>query len=204
MTRRAAFLLVSALAVVAASCSSEPEPFAGYVRTPTPSVAEVSLPAVDPDHAGEFPFVADEGGLLVVYFGYTSCPDVCPTTLADLSAALNRMEVDTSGVEVAMVTIDPAVDTDEVVTAYVQSFVPGSAAVRTDDDTALRAAATAFGADYGTFENDEGEIEVFHTGLLYLVDDAGDLLLSWPFGTTAEAMASDLTRIIEGEEVVAA
>ncbi len=202
--RRRIAAAFAAVALLGAACSSEPEPFAGFVRTPTPSVAEVSLPAVDPDHAGEFSFVADDGGLLVVYFGYTSCPDVCPTTLADLSAALNRMEVDTSGVDVAMVTIDPAVDTDEVVTAYVQSFVPGSVAVRTDDDTALRAAATAFGADYGTFENDEGEVEVFHTGLLYLIDDRGDLLLSWPFGTTADAMASDLTRVIEGEEVTAA
>ncbi|MGH1505486.1 MAG: SCO family protein [Acidimicrobiales bacterium] len=202
--RRRIAAAFAAVALLSTACSSEPEPFAGFVRTPTPSVAEVSLPAVDPDHAGDFSFVADDGGLLVVYFGYTSCPDVCPTTLADLSAALNRMEVDTSGVDVAMVTIDPAVDTDEVVTAYVQSFVPGSVAVRTDDDTALRAAATAFGADYGTFENDEGEVEVFHTGLLYLIDDRGDLLLSWPFGTTADAMASDLTRVIEGEEVTAA
>lgn len=202
--RRQIAAAFAAVALLGTACSSEPEPFAGFVRTPTPSVAEVSLPAVDPDHAGDFSFVADDGGLLVVYFGYTSCPDVCPTTLADLSAALNRMEVDTSGVEVAMVTIDPAVDTDEVVTAYVQSFVPGSVAVRTDDDTALRAAATAFGADYGTFENDDGEVEVFHTGLLYVVDDRGDLLLSWPFGTTPDALASDLTRIIEGEAVVAA
>ena len=69
---------------------SEPEPFSGYIRTPTPNTAGVSLPAVEPDGSQTpFRFTADDDGLLLVYFGFTSCPDVCPTTLADLRRALD-------------------------------------------------------------------------------------------------------------------
>lgn len=189
-----------AFAAVLGACAGEPEPFAGYTRTPTPSVADVSLPAVDPDHAGDYEFVADEGDVLLVYFGYTSCPDVCPTTLADVRTALGNLDADVAErADLVMVTIDPEVDTPEVVTGYVQSFVPGSVAVQTLDDTLLRSAAQAFGADYGKEANAEGELEVYHTASLYAVDDQGDLVLVWSFGTPASDIASDLERLLDGE-----
>ncbi len=181
-----------------ASCGSdEPRPFAGFERTPTPVVAELTLPAVEADGAETpFDFVADEGHILVVYFGYTSCPDVCPTTLADLRRATDRNDVDGERVDLAMVTIDPTVDTPEVLTNYVRSFMPRATVIRTMDDERLRAVTDAFGADYGVLEGDDGESQVYHTGSLYAVDSSGGLLLTWPFGTSVDDLENDLSRLL--------
>ena len=195
---RFAFLSVVLLAVTAAACGSEPEPLAGYQRSPAPDVGDVVLPAVEADGSeAPFTFAATDDDVLLVYFGYTSCPDVCPTTLSDLRRALDGVE-SAERVEVAMVTIDPEVDTPEIVTAYVRSFVPDAVAIRTDDDSQLRSAATAFGADYGIIDPD-GEREVFHTGSLYAIDDEGRMVLTWPFGIAADDIARDLDRVLAGE-----
>lgn len=192
---------VGLLIIVAlAGCGgSEPKPFSGYVRTPAPNVAEVSLPAVEPDGSQTpFRFAAGDDKLLLVYFGFTSCPDVCPTTLADLRRALDEMGDEAERVDLAMISIDVEVDTPDVLAPYVRSFVPGSIAVRTTDDSELRAAAAVFGADYGKDVVD-GEEEVYHTASLYVIDDRGDLLLTWPFGTPADDIRSDLERLFDGE-----
>ncbi len=186
--------------VALAGCGeSEPEAFSGYTRTPTPNVADVSLPAVEPDGSeSPFRFTADDDELLLVYFGFTSCPDVCPTTLADLRRALDEMGDGAERVDLAMISIDVEVDTPDVLAPYVRSFVPGSVAVRTTDDGELRAAAEVFGADYGK-DLIDGEEEVYHTASLYVIDDRGDLLLTWPFGTPADDIRSDLERLLDGE-----
>lgn len=186
------------LAVVITACGSdEPAPFAGFERTPTPVVDEFELPAIEADGAEQpFAFRADDGELLLVYFGYTSCPDVCPTTLSDVRRASDRIGEDADRLDLAMITIDPQVDTPEVLTGYVRSFVAGATAVRTTDDGQLRPVADAFGADYGTLTQD-GEEQVFHTGSLYAVDDAGRLILTWPFGVTIDDLERDLSRLLE-------
>lgn len=182
-----------ALSVLVAGCTA-PE-LAGFVREPTPVVADVGLPDVSQDGT-TFGFAADPGELLLVYFGYTSCPDVCPTTLADTRTALSRIGDDAERVSFAMATVDPGRDTDEVITGYVQSFLPRAHALRTDDDAALRAAVTPFGADYEVSVDDSGDVEVIHTGALYAVDDQGRLLVTWPFGTSIEALSNDLELLL--------
>lgn len=197
MSRRIHTLAVGvALVVLAAACGDDGGDaggtIRGIVRDPAPTVDAVTLP--DVTEAGEdFVFRAEADELLVVYFGYTSCPDVCPTTLADLRQALADLDdADAERVDVAMATIDPAHDTEDVLTAYVRSFVPDAHALVTDDDARLRRAADAFGASYGVETNDDGEPEVFHTGFLYAVDDEGRLAVTWPFGVPAEDFAHDI------------
>lgn len=185
------------LVLLAACGADEPTPFAGYRRNPTPNVGDQQLPIVDADGGSEpFAFRADDGELLLVYFGYTSCPDVCPTTLADTRAAFDEIGSESDSIDLVMITIDPTVDTPDVVVPYVASFIPSARAAWTEDDDALRRTATAFGADYGAIDND-GEREVFHTGSLYAVDADGHLLLTWPFGTSIEDLTSDLTRLLD-------
>ncbi len=168
----------------------------GMTRTEPTSVADVSMP--DASQGGEeFSFVAPEGGLLVVYFGYTSCPDVCPTTLADARTAIAALGDDAARIELAMVTIDPARDTPEVLTGYVQAFIDGAHALTTTDDAVLRVAADAFGADYRIEDGEDGEPLVEHSSFLYVVDDQGGLLLAWPYGQTAEDMTHDLALLLE-------
>jgi protein SCO1/2 len=169
---------------------------AGVERQPPPDVSSVSLP--DASQEGQpFTTVPDDGDVLLVYFGYTSCPDVCPTTMADVSAARADLGDEADRVDLAMVTIDPERDTAETLTVYVQTFVEEGHALRTDDPAALRGAAGAFGADYAVTTGPSGAPEVSHTGSLYAVDDTGHMVLQWPFGTPAEDVAADLDRLLD-------
>lgn len=194
--------LVLVTAVVAATtlliaCGTQAEPvLAGYERDPDPTVGQLSIPAVN--RGGEdFYFRADPGELLMVYFGFTSCPDFCPTTLADTRIALSLLEDRADLIDVAFVTVDPTRDSDEVVTNYAESFIEGAIALRTDDEDRLRQAAFGFGADYRIEIDDEGEIDVGHTTTQFLVDDSGSLILTWPFGVTPDDIASDLNILLD-------
>ena len=190
------FVAVAVLALSAAACSSEPEELSGFVRTPLPSVADVVLPDAS---AGGAPFqmVAPEGELLLVYFGYTECPDICPTTLADLKKTFAELGDDAEKLTLAMETIDIERDTDDIITAYVQSFVADAHGLRAADDETLRAAADAFGADYSVVIDDEGKYEVGHTAHTYAVNDQGQLLVTWAFGTEPETIAQDIRLLLK-------
>jgi len=195
--KRLAFLAPALLSVsvLIAACGSEPATLVGVERQPEPVVGNVSLPLAG---SGEdLPFVAPADELLLVYFGFTFCPDICPTTLADLSFALSELGEGAERVEVVMATIDPARDSDEIVTGYVQSFIPEARAVRTDDQELLRTATRAFGADYSVVRGDDGQPEVGHTTSLYVVDDQGNLVLTWLFGTSGRDIANDLDILLD-------
>lgn len=184
--------------------------YSGYVVDPSNEVADVVMPAAeesgtDTSGTGEseaaateyFDFSAVPGGLNLIYFGYTFCPDVCPTTMSDVRRVLAALpEDEAERVEVAMVTIDPARDTAQVLTDYVGNFVDDGVALRTDDDTQLRAATDAFGANYEVRTNDEGDIEVSHTGDLYAVDDSGTVVMQWPFGTSHGSITRDIRSLL--------
>ena len=171
----------------------------GYVRTPSLDVGGVTLPDVRPGGSERSPMRASPDGLLLVYFGYTSCPDVCPTTLSDIEVALGELRAAArERVRVAMVTIDPARDLGEVLTHYVQTFVPGAHALRTEDAALLARVADRFGASYSVERGESGAIEVSHTAFVYAVDDAGLLRLQWPFGTTPVAFARDVRALLDG------
>jgi protein SCO1 len=168
----------------------------GYTVTPTPSVKDVSLPRAD--GTGTLAMPAMPGGLRLVYFGYTSCPDVCPTTMSDLRRALAKLPADQRDkVQVAMVSIDPARDTGPRLTDYVHNFFPEGDALRTDDPAALKAATEPFGAQYSVKTNEKGEEEVSHTAEVYAVDDNGDVVMQWPFGTSYKAISNDLASLLK-------
>lgn len=170
--------------------------FVGYRNVPGQAVGSVSLP--DASNGGrEMAFVAAPGELLIAYFGYTSCPDVCPTTLSDLRSALRDLGDDAARVDLAMVTVDPGRDTDEVLTGYVQSFVDGAHALRTDDADVLRAAADAFGVSYEVTEAADGTVEVAHSAAMYVVDASGTVTLTWPFGVKADDLRLDLAALLD-------
>jgi protein SCO1/2 len=187
--------VLALLSLAATSCSSEPEELSGFVRDPLPSVAHIALPDGGAD--GEpFNMVAPEGELLLVYFGYTECPDICPTTLADLKKAFAQLGDDAERLTLAMETIDIERDTDDIITAYVQSFIPDAHGLRARDDETLRAAADTFGADYSVEITDEGVYEVMHTAHTYAVNDEGLILVTWAFGTEPETIAQDIRLLL--------
>jgi protein SCO1/2 len=188
--------LAVAAAAVLAACGGDDaasSDLAGYRIEPVPEVADVALPDLT-DGGAEFNFRAQPGNLLVVYFGYTNCPDFCPTTMANVKLARQRLD-DPEQIEVAMVTIDPGRDLD-ILPAYVTSFVPDAHALGTDDFEALDRAAASFGVSYEVKQAPDGETEVAHTTSLYAVDDAGRVVLTWPFGVTIDQLAGDFRQLL--------
>jgi protein SCO1 len=160
----------------------------GLTRDPEPQVDGTPLPDVS-DSGKPFTIEAPQDGLLIVYFGYTNCPDVCPTTLTDLKRALSDLGKDASRVETAMVTVDPARDIP-VLADYVQSFVPGAHALATADQATLQKVAGPFGVSYQVATSPTGEVQVAHSSYLFAVDDAGKLVLTWPVSADATTTTS--------------
>ncbi|MCB1001617.1 MAG: SCO family protein [Acidimicrobiales bacterium] len=196
--RRSVGLAAAASLLVLAACGDD-EPahqLVGY----RPSGAQVvdEVPLEDASNGGApFDFRAEPGELLVAYFGYTFCPDVCPTSLSMFKNALAQLGDDAQKVDLAMATIDPARDTAEVISGYVQSFVPTAHGVRTDDAEVLRDVTDAFGVTFMVTTGESGDVEVAHSGAMYVVDDQGELVLTWPFGVTADDVAADLEVLLD-------
>jgi cytochrome oxidase Cu insertion factor (SCO1/SenC/PrrC family) len=138
---------------------------------------------------------AREGRLLVVYFGFTSCPDVCPTTLADFKIALKNMSaIERDKVDFAFVTVDPARDTAEILNSYMGHFIDRYHVVR-DEPDAIKEAADAFLASYSVTGTGD-DTSVSHTAILYAIDSQGSARIEWPFGTDGKSMASDMTKLL--------
>jgi protein SCO1/2 len=194
--RRAAMALAVVIAAMLSACGGDSDAgFAGYSRSPAPQVGDVALPRAD--GSGEVAFRAVDGGLLLVYFGYTNCPDFCPTTLADLKVALNRLGDAAADVDVAMVTVDPDRDLP-ILDDYIQSFFADGIALGSADPTVLTAATEPFGVSYLVTDNDAGGTDVAHSTQLYAVDDTGALVLTWPFGIETQELADDIGDLLAG------
>jgi protein SCO1/2 len=181
-----------------AACGDD-EPAHQLVGYRPSGVQQVDTAAMDDASNGDQPFEfrAQDGELLVVYFGYTFCPDVCPTSLSIFKNALSQIGDDAEKIDLAMATIDPARDTSEVISGYVQSFVPDAHGLRTDDDSVLREVTDVFGVTFMVTAAEDGGVEVAHSGAMYVVDDQGQMVLTWPFGVTADDVAGDLELLID-------
>jgi len=128
------------------------------------------------DHTGR-PRTLDEfrGKAVVLFFGFTHCPDVCPTTLADASQALKALGGDAKRVQVLFVTVDPERDTQDVLGRYVSAFDPGFIGLF-GDAAATQRAAKEFKVYYEKRKTAEG-YSVDHSGQTYVIDPKGRLRL---------------------------
>ena len=138
-----------------------------------------------------------EGDLVLLYFGYTFCPDVCPTTLSELSKALDILGSEAKNVQVIMISVDPQRDTPEILAEYVTHFHPSFIGVTGAPEEIAQVAAL-----YGIFyEAHEGTAAtgylVDHTATVMVIDQEGHLKLVFPFGTPAEDIAADLAYLLK-------
>lgn len=200
MTAVAAVLL-GALALLAGcgGAGEQASGLKGFTRDPVPEVGGTSLPDVGPRGAGKsVPMKANPGELLVVYFGFTSCPDVCPTTLGDVRGALKRLiPAERKRVEAAMVTVDPKRDTVTVLRNYVGHFFTRWRAYRSTNPKAVAAAERAFGASHSIEPTKGGQYDVVHSASTYVVDDQGRVVVEWPFAMPRRDMAADLSTLLK-------
>ena len=180
--------------------SAEPEPAEQFLLPAPLPAADFGLTA----HTGEAVRLAELGAdrVLVLFFGYTHCPDVCPLTMAHLGSALEQLGEDAERVRAALVTVDPARDTPEVLAEYVGRFRGGILGLTGTEET-LRAAAKAclVYAERATeatahdhdepVETDPDEYLIDHTGRTLVVQD-GRLVMTFPPQTPAADVAQGI------------
>ncbi|MFM7533517.1 MAG: SCO family protein [Rubrivivax sp.] len=150
-----------------------------------------------PDSEGRVRTLAEfSGKVVVVFFGFTQCPDVCPTTLAELAAAKRELGTEGARVQGIFITVDPARDTPEVLRAYVAAFDAGFVALRGNDEQTL-ATAKAFKVYFNKVPGRTPEsYTIDHTAGSYIFDAKGRVRLFTRHGAGQAALVSDLRRLL--------
>jgi protein SCO1/2 len=147
------------------------------------------------DHAGRPRRLEDfRGKAVVLFFGFTHCPDVCPTTLADTAQALKLLGDDAQRVQVLMVTVDPERDTPEALAKYVTAFDPRFLGLR-GDLAATQRAAKEFKIYFEKRKSGDG-YSVDHSGQSYVIDPQGRLRLLVRPERIAQDLGADLRTLL--------
>ena len=151
------------------------------------------------DHNGKRRTDADfRDKLMLVYFGFTYCPDVCPTDLQSIGLALDRLGPAGEAVQPLFVTVDPERDTAEHLAAYVPLFHPRLIGL-TGDASAVRDAANAYKVYYAKVPTaGAADYTVDHSGFIYLMDRDGRYLGFFPPGTPPDRVADVIRPLLEG------
>jgi protein SCO1/2 len=186
--RRAAILLIAAIALAPLDAVAQP--------TGAPSVAggPFTLTATDGSTVTEASF---RGKWLLVYFGYTSCPDVCPATLLEIGMALERLGADAAKVQPLFVTVDPRRDTAKILADYLRSFDPRILAL-TGTPEQIMVAARAYRVFYERHDDDNGGYSYDHSTFVYMIDPQGRLATALGGDTSGGRIAQELSARMNG------
>jgi protein SCO1 len=189
---------VTGLGVLAlAGCDSSGVP-GGAFKSVDITGANYALGFDLPDVEGKRRTLADfKGRAVVVFFGFTQCPDVCPTTLAELAQARTLLGKDGERVQGIFVTLDPARDTAELLRNYVGNFGKDFVALR-GSEAEIKAAAQHFKVFYGKVPGKtEGSYTIDHTAASFVFDAQGRIRLYTRYGIGPQALADDLKILLK-------
>ena len=195
----AAVAVIAVAGVVAWQLTPMPGPWGQAFNRSAPSQVPVQLGGAFEmtAHTGET--VTDktfEGKLLLIFFGYTFCPDVCPTTMSNVALALDALGDNAASVQALFVTVDPARDTPEVLAEYAPAFHPGILGLSgTPEQTA--SIAKAYSAYYAKADGSDPDYLMDHTVFIYLMDRDGSFLKLFSYPTEPQDMASEIAKYLE-------
>jgi protein SCO1/2 len=185
-----------ALAMVLTGCQPAPQApvFQATDITGAPFGRDFKLT----DHNGQPRTLASfRGKVVAIFFGYTHCPDVCPTTLSDFATALKQMGPLGDQVQVLFVTVDPQRDTPALLKLFVPAFDPRFLGMFTDADS-LKALAKEYKVVYQkTSVKDADNYLIDHSAGTYVYDAKGRLRLLIPYGSSPDLIAHDLKTLLE-------
>jgi len=189
-----ACLIAAALAPLLAACADDKPRFKAIDLTGAEYARGFELP----DHDGRPRSLQDfRGKVAIVFFGYTQCPDVCPTTLSEIAEAKRLLGPDGARVQGLFVTVDPERDTPELLKAYMANFGPDFVALRGTPDQ-LAAVAKEYKIYFKKVEGKTpGSYTMDHSAASYVYDTKGRLRLYTRYGTGPEALASDLKLLLK-------
>ena len=187
------WLVAATLAVALAACSGDAPKFRGVDVTGFDHGGDIALRGTD----GAKRTLADyRGKVVVLYFGYMNCPDVCPTTLAALRQAMIELGADADRVQVLFVTVDPERDTPALLEQYVKSFDPHFAGLTGSLDE-VTAVAKQFKIYFAKSPGKEpGRYNVDHSTQAYLIDPAGRVRIFHKHDATPAEFAQDIRMLL--------
>ncbi|RJG15792.1 SCO family protein [Massilia cavernae] len=189
-------LSIFALALLLGGCDK--------LASPPPSFKNTDLTGLDyakdfalTDHNGKPRTLADfKGKLVIVFFGFTQCPDVCPTTLSEMAGAMQQLGKQADDVQVLFITVDPERDTQELLAQYVPAFDKRFLGLRgTPEQTAK--VGKEFKVFYAKVPGKEpGSYTMDHTAASYVFDRNGKVRLFVRYGQGVEPLVHDLKQLL--------
>ena len=191
---RGAGVATLALVLVLASPAHGAE-FKGGLLTPPRAAPDFALTSQD---GKDFRLSRERGKVVALSFGYTFCPDVCPTTLAELAQARTRLGADAKRFRIVFVTVDPERDTPAQLREYVSAFSRSFTAL-TGPPERLAEVRKAYGvvAEKRVVAGTSATYLIDHSAFVYIIDPAGQLRLMFPFGMPIEDMVHDITLLFQ-------
>lgn len=201
MAFRSRFSLRAALAavtIVAAACvavACGQAKFDGVAFDPPEPAPAVALPQ---SNGTPFNFAKQDGKIVVLFFGYTHCPDICPTTLADWAKAKRALGHSAGHVRFVFISVDPARDTPESTQRYAANFDPDFIGL-TGDSSTIAAVQSAFHVtSQREYVHSSTDYAVMHSGQTFVIDQHAKLRLLYEPGAPTDYLVSDIKRLLRG------
>lgn len=193
--RWSAVSLILASAALLSGCFDNKPSFVSIDVTGADYARDFSLPDAD----GKMRSLKDfQGKVVVVFFGYTQCPDVCPTTMNELAEIRKSLGKDGERLQAVFITVDPQRDTPEVLKAYLGNFDPSFVALRPASPEQLANLAKDFKVYYKRVEGrTDTSYTMDHSAGSYVYDTKGQLRLFTRYGMGVEPLAGDLRQLLK-------
>lgn len=138
-----------------------------------------------------------QGKIVLLFFGFTHCPDVCPTTMANLRKVIDLLGADGKKVQVVLITVDPGRDTPERLKSYAEQFNPTFVGLTGEPDEIMQT-ASAYGVSFEILPNvDPHMYFMSHTATVMLIDPKGNLRVVYPYGVDKQILTDDIRYILK-------
>ncbi|WP_322820524.1 SCO family protein [Chloroflexus sp.] len=192
MKHRLTLILAILSALLLSGCGAYE--FRGTVLEPPNPAPE--LPLVD-QFGHEFRLSNYRDKIVLVFFGFTHCPDICPTALGDLKRVMEKLGNDAAKVQVVFVSVDPERDTPDLMQRYLAAFNPTFLGLN-GDRTVLEQVYKDYGVTVIKRElpNSGLGYTIDHSGYIYAIDQAGNWRLLWAYGTPVDDIVSDVQALL--------
>ncbi|KAB8144937.1 SCO family protein [Chloroflexia bacterium SDU3-3] len=194
MKRMPALILLALVSLLALSSCGQPYTFRSTVIEPAKPAPDFTLT----DQNGQpFTLSQQKGNVVLLFFGFTSCPDVCPTTLADIAAARKQLGGDADRIKVALITVDPARDNQQKIGTYVHNYDSTFIGLTgTQEEIAPVMKSYGVTAIRRELPNSKLQYTMDHSAFIYVIDKDGNWRAMMPFGVTSEDIASDTRYLV--------